>query len=117
MDYSKFFIEKTSEGYMVRDIVSDEYLCDSNGDNTFELWAYAHDVLLTHVESQTVERYIDDRWYTSDVQDVRPDLSDDQAWEVLQEIKRTHDATVGINWDVINCTADNLFPLLENEDE
>jgi hypothetical protein len=117
MDYSKFFIEKTSEGYMVRDIVSDKYLCDSNGDNTFELWAYAHDVLLNHVESQTVERYIDDRWYTSDVQEVRPDLSDDQAWEVLQSIKRNHDATVGINWDVISDTADNLFPMLENEDE
>ncbi len=117
MDYSKFVIEKTSDGYMVRDMVSDDYLCDSKGDNMFELWAYAHDVLLTHVESTPVERYIDDRWYTSDVQDVRPDLNDDQAWEVLQEIKSNHDATVGINWDVISDTADNLFPMLENEDE
>jgi hypothetical protein len=117
MDYSKFVIEKTPMGFMVVDALSRDHLCDSKGDNTFELWAYAHDVLLNHVESQTVERYIDDRWYTSDVQEVRPDLSDDQAWAVLQEIKRTHDATIGINWDVINCTADNLFPLLENEDE
>jgi len=47
-------------------------------------------------------------WCVEDVQSVRPDLDDDQAWEVLQQARRHHDATIGINWDVLNCHADML---------
>jgi len=56
------------------------------------------------------ERFIDDRWYESDVQSERPDLTSDQAWEVLQAIQRNHDADIGINWDVIRCVAEELYP-------
>jgi hypothetical protein len=56
------------------------------------------------------ERFIVDKWYTSDVQQMRDDLTDDQAWEVLTHVKRWHDASVGINWDVIESAADELFP-------
>lgn len=31
----------------------------------------------------------------------------DQAYHILKEIKRNHDATVGINWDVIDCYLNN----------
>jgi hypothetical protein len=61
--------------------------------------------------------FIDDRWYTEDVIDVRPDLSHEQAWEVLKHIKKTHDATVGINWEVIDIACDILYPLPEEEDD
>lgn len=27
----------------------------------------------------------------------------DKAYDILKEIKRNHDANVGINWDVIDC--------------
>jgi hypothetical protein len=56
------------------------------------------------------ERFIDDRWYESDVQSVRPDLTSDQAWAVLRGVKDTHDAEIGINWDVIRFVADTLYP-------
>jgi hypothetical protein len=48
-------------------------------------------------------------WHSEDVQSVRPDLSDGQAWQVLQAAKDNHDATMGINWDVLEFHADDLF--------
>lgn len=54
--------------------------------------------------------FIDDRWYTEDVIEMRPDLSHEQAWEVLKHIKKTHDATIGINWEVIEIACDILYP-------
>ena len=52
-------------------------------------------------------------WCTADVQGVRSDLTDAQANTVLAELKRTHDANIGVNWDVIKCTADLLYPKKE----
>lgn len=56
-------------------------------------------------------------WCIEDVKEVRPDLSDDQCWDVLQNLNRSHDATIGINWDVIDCVADILFPDASAEDD
>ncbi len=49
-------------------------------------------------------------WDVEDVQTVRDDLDDDQALEVLQEVEREHDASRGVNWDLIEDTAGHLFP-------
>lgn len=49
-------------------------------------------------------------WEAGDVQEVRPDLTDEQAWEVLRAARQEHDAGLGINWDVLECHADMLFP-------
>ena len=48
-------------------------------------------------------------WCIEDVQEVRPDLSDDQAWEVLRKVERRHDATIGLTWDTLEMTAKDLF--------
>ncbi len=48
-------------------------------------------------------------WNIEDVQEVRPDLSEEQCWHVLQAADRYHDATIGINWDVLSCQAQILF--------
>lgn len=49
-------------------------------------------------------------WSTEDVQEMRPDLTIEQAWEVLTMVKHRHDATMGINWDTLTCCADDIFP-------
>jgi hypothetical protein len=49
-------------------------------------------------------------WTVEDVQGVRPDLDDKQAFKVLENIKRNHDAEVGVNWDVIDVVAGILYP-------
>jgi len=48
-------------------------------------------------------------WSIDDVKCQRPDLTDEQCSDVLIEIEKNHDATIGINWDVIDCTASYLF--------
>jgi hypothetical protein len=48
-------------------------------------------------------------WCIQDVLAVRPDLSAEQAWDVLQAAERRHDATIGINWDVLACHAWLLY--------
>jgi hypothetical protein len=37
-------------------------------------------------------------WGIEDVQEVRPDLNDEQAWQVLQYVDRNKDAELGISW-------------------
>ena len=49
-------------------------------------------------------------WHIDDVKEVRPDLTDDQCKDVLQECRRRHDAGIGITWDVLRYHADDLFP-------
>lgn len=49
-------------------------------------------------------------WSVEDVQSVRPDLTDEQAFEVLEQVKHKHDATLGVTWDTLDFWADFLFP-------
>ena len=48
-------------------------------------------------------------WSIEDVQAIRPGLDDERAWEVLQSVRQYHDASIGINWEVLACHADMLF--------
>jgi len=48
-------------------------------------------------------------WSVEDVQEVRPDLTEEQAWEVLRQVKRNHDANIGVNWYTLEWNAENLF--------
>ena len=49
-------------------------------------------------------------WCVEDVQGIRPDLTPEQAWEVLEEVGRKHDAELGISWTTLQCMADALHP-------
>src|SRR5262245_50955644 len=55
-------------------------------------------------------RQIADIWGIDDVQEVRPDLDEDQAWAVLQVAAKRLDANFGITWDTVNTIADELHP-------
>ena len=59
--------------------------------------------------------YITIKWHITDVQEVRPDLTDDQARAVLWRVRDIHDANEGVNWYVIECVASEMFP--EEEDK
>ncbi len=48
-------------------------------------------------------------WTIEDIGEVRPDLSEEQAWETLQAARDNHDAGIGINWSVLECHAEMLF--------
>lgn len=48
-------------------------------------------------------------WSVDDVLEVRPDLTDEEAFDVLGYSKRKHDAEHGITWDVLRENASWLF--------
>jgi len=52
-------------------------------------------------------------WSVEDVLTVRPNLTRDQAREVLHMVKRKHDASIGVCWQTLEIHADWLFPLKE----
>ena len=54
------------------------------------------------------------KWHVDDVLEVRSDLTKEQAKEVLHTLRRYHDAELGINWDVIYWTADEIYPKQED---
>lgn len=56
-------------------------------------------------------------WTTDDVKQVRPDLNKRQAREVLAKVKESHDAHIGVCWEVISVTADILFPKPERKEK
>jgi hypothetical protein len=49
-------------------------------------------------------------WCTDDVRGVRPHLTEEQAWEVLQQVEDIHDAEFGISWTTLEIVTDDLFP-------
>jgi hypothetical protein len=49
-------------------------------------------------------------WSPDDVRRVRPRLTEEEAWAVLQQVDDDHDANCGINWTTLETTADDLFP-------
>jgi hypothetical protein len=54
-------------------------------------------------------RTIGHLWSVAEVQDMRPDLDDHQAWQVLQTVMDRLDSRDGISWDTIGVIADELF--------
>lgn len=48
-------------------------------------------------------------WHIDDVKEVAPDITDEQAREVLGLAYRYHDAEVGINWDTLRYYANEVM--------
>ena len=45
-------------------------------------------------------------WHFTDIQSVDETLTNDEARQILQLIKRKHDANIGINWETIEAWID-----------
>lgn len=54
--------------------------------------------------------FVEFRWYVDDVREVCPYLNQDEALEVLREMKRNNNAEIGVNWDSIQSTAESMYP-------
>jgi hypothetical protein len=49
-------------------------------------------------------------WSIEDVQENHPWVTDEQAFEVLQTLKKHHDANLGINWETIDFWVEEMYP-------
>ena len=47
-------------------------------------------------------------WCVEDVKSIASDLTDDECRQVLSLAKESHDATVGVNWDVLEVWASEV---------
>ena len=56
-------------------------------------------------------------WSINDVKGVCPELSDEQAMQVLQQVQSRHDPIIGVNWEVLDVIASELFPLAVSDDD
>jgi hypothetical protein len=98
------FLEKRL--YKVRALLEGEDRSQLYADITL----YVHHLLAKH-------RQISAIWSIEDVKGVRPHLTDDQAWEVLELVSDKHDAEWGITWMMLQDVADALFPKSDNPNQ
>jgi len=77
-----------------------------------EVLNFIEDKIREHGKVIHTDREVALVWGIDDVQseEVRPDLTDAQALEVLQTAEANHDANYGIGWDSLRDTANELFP-------
>jgi len=68
-----------------------------------------HTVVIDLDEVLAQQNKIGSIWGIEDVQEIRPDLNDEQAWEVLRQVDKHFDSENGISWSVIEFWADDLF--------
>jgi len=61
--------------------------------------------------------YLADDWHIADVLEIRPDLTEDEALRVLEVLADSFDANNGINWDVIQYTADSIYEEPDDDED
>jgi hypothetical protein len=80
------------------------------------LLEWAKDNEFTGLQTADIQRILASReqiavvWSAEDVKQERPDLDDDQSWQVLQRVEERHDCNYGITWSHIRDAADEMFP-------
>lgn len=65
----------------------------------------------------SARRQIAHIWGIEDVQSIRPDLSGEQAWEVLRDVDHHKDAELGITWLTLEMAAEHLYGSTPETDE
>ncbi len=83
---------------------------DATDTESFDVNHHVRELLAKHHSIAAI-------WSTDDVRGVRPQLTEDQAWEVLQQVDRHHDASWGICWITLETVADDLYPAPDDEEE
>jgi hypothetical protein len=68
-----------------------------------DITLYVHQLLAKHRQIAAI-------WCIDDVKGIRSHLTDDQAWEVLEQVGDKHDAEWGITWTTLETVADDMFP-------
>jgi hypothetical protein len=85
-------------------------LCPESNINVTESANASSPVSMQKISHDDITKEIAIIWHIDDVQNIRPDLSKQQASDVLIHLKENHDASEDINWDTIETVADILFP-------
>lgn len=94
-------------------------ISNSNVDPDSDLYKQAVMAVDVIEESQLVDLKTEIAivWCIDDVLDVRPDLTEDQAGEVLSRVEDIHDCNLGVTWDTLRIVADDMFEEPEEDED
>ncbi|HZU34745.1 MAG TPA: hypothetical protein VFA18_02480 [Gemmataceae bacterium] len=90
--------------------LDDDELPHKHVSGTPDIDAQVHAILSQHCKIAVI-------WCIDDVRHLRPDLTEDRAWQVLQQVSDIHDAEWAISWTTLRTVADDLFPEPDDADE
>lgn len=77
----------------------------------------AVELLRDELRNRSDSDYLYDSWHVDDILCQRPDLTIEQCREVLRWMDGRRDASIGINWDVIDHFAEDCYPAPDNLEE
>lgn len=76
----------------------------------------SRELLANHVHDLPARRrQVAAIWSLDDVQELRPDVNDNHAWDVLRECRKLHDCKLGFSWLLIQAVANDLNPRPSND--
>lgn len=75
-------------------------------ENQQEATFIAQNLLNANSDIISIDWHIDDIREQANIRNLQ--LSDEQCLEILSILEDTHDATIGISWDTIDCALDSL---------
>ena len=104
--------------YQIREAL-DNFIVNANVDEDSELFKRAREAINELDQFELVDkRYaMAIVWQVDDVLSIRPDLTEEQAGEVLGRVEDVHDASIGVSWDTLTWCADDLYPEPDEYDD
>ena len=102
--------------YQIREALND-FIANANIDPDSQLFQRAAQAVNALDQFELVDKRVAIAivWQIDDVLSVRPDLTEEQAGEVLGAVESGHDASIGTSWDTLEIYADQLFPEEDSE--
>jgi len=102
--------------YQIREALNN-FITNANVDEDSDLFKQAAAAVNALDEFDMVDRRyaIAIVWQVDDVLSVRPDLTEEQALEVLKAVESGHDAGIGISWDTLDIYAAEMYPEADDE--
>ena len=87
----RYELMKTPDGYMVHDTNTGEYICDGTGDNLFDSYSYAEDLMNTHNNEVMHEVSYD----CKDPDGKADEMTSAELYKILDNPK------LKLNWDLV----------------
>ena len=97
--------------YQIREAL-DNFITNANVDPDSDLFQKAREAISELDQYEMVDkRYaMAIVWQIDDVLSIRPDLTEEQAGEVLGRVEDCHDASIGVSWDTLEIYAEEMYP-------
>lgn len=119
-DGGELFIFKERVYYYTQSRYDASFQYESQEITNEELWGSKEEIPFIENEVRRAKNFLKDKgyftqnmWQTDDVimtgENMGIEISEDQAKEIFDLLGRRHDATIGVNWDMIEAVIEEYF--------